>query len=40
MLADDALRLRAGDEVVIITNRKHLEHLRARWTPSPQGAGG
>jgi trk system potassium uptake protein TrkA len=39
VLADDALRLRTGDEVVIITNRKHLEQLRARWTPSPGGAG-
>lgn len=38
LLADAALRLQKGDEVVIVTHRKHLEDLRSRWAPSA-GAG-
>jgi trk system potassium uptake protein TrkA len=35
LLADPELRLRKGDEVVIVCHRKHLEALRSRWAPSP-----
>lgn len=31
------LRLRKGDEVVIVTHRKHLEYLRSRWVPTAGG---
>ncbi len=33
LLADADLRLRKGDEVVIVSHRKHLDELRARWAP-------
>lgn len=31
VLADPDLALRKGDEVVIVTHRKHVEDLRSRW---------
>ena len=34
VLADGDLRLRKGDEVVIVSHRKHLENLRSRWAPN------
>lgn len=34
LLADAELALRKGDEVVIVTHRKHLEDLRERWAPA------
>jgi trk system potassium uptake protein TrkA len=34
LLADAELALRKGDEVVIVTHRKHLEDLRGRWAPA------
>ena len=33
VLGDRDVRLRKGDEVVIVTHRKHLEDLRSRWAP-------
>jgi trk system potassium uptake protein TrkA len=33
-LADGASKLRAGDEVVILTHSRHLGELRERWEPS------
>jgi trk system potassium uptake protein TrkA len=33
-LADPDLRLRKGDEVVLVTHRKHLDELRKRWAPN------
>lgn len=33
VLADADTRLEKGDEVVIVSHRKHLEALRSRWTP-------
>lgn len=37
VLAEGDLHLRKGDEVVIVSHRKHLDDLRARWTPSGTG---
>ncbi len=37
VLADEDLRLRRGDEVVVVTHRKHLEDLRSRWSVSARG---
>jgi trk system potassium uptake protein TrkA len=37
VFADADLRLRKGDEVVIISHRKHLEDLRSRWAPNAAG---
>lgn len=37
MLASGALALVSGDEVVIVTDRRHLEGLRERWTPQSGG---
>jgi trk system potassium uptake protein TrkA len=34
ILADQDLHLRKGDEVVIVSHRKHLENLQSRWEPS------
>jgi trk system potassium uptake protein TrkA len=34
ILADGDLRLRKGDEVVIVTHRKRLDDLRKRWVPN------
>jgi trk system potassium uptake protein TrkA len=39
ILADPDLRLRKGDEVVVVSHRKHLEHLRSRWAREPGGRG-
>jgi len=36
LLADPDLALRKGDEVVVVTHRKHLDELRARWTPKAE----
>jgi len=35
VLADPELRLRKGDEVVVVLHRKHLDDLRSRWA-SPE----
>ncbi len=35
ILPDADTRLKAGDEVVVLTHRKHLEELAQRWTPRP-----
>lgn len=35
-LADDETKLRVGDEIVILTNSKHLEELEKRWPPKQQ----
>lgn len=35
VLASRELRLRKGDEVVLVSHRKHLESFRSRWTPNP-----
>jgi trk system potassium uptake protein TrkA len=37
ILADADLRIRKGDEVVMVTHRKHLDALRDRWTPMTGG---
>ena len=37
ILGDADLHLRKGDEVVIVTHRKHLEDLRSRWVPKAGG---
>ncbi len=37
-LAEDDTKLRAGDEVVILTHARHLEALRDRWQPRQGGA--
>jgi trk system potassium uptake protein TrkA len=37
VLADAHLRLRKGDEVVVVTHRKHLAALRDRWVPTAGG---
>ncbi|MBW2501207.1 MAG: TrkA family potassium uptake protein [Deltaproteobacteria bacterium] len=31
VLAEPRLRLRKGDEVVVVTHRKHVDELRSRW---------
>ena len=36
-LPEPDLRLRKGDEVVIVTHQKHLEDLRSRWEAKPGG---
>jgi trk system potassium uptake protein TrkA len=36
-LADEDTRLRAGDEIVILTHSKHLAELRERWEPGEAG---
>lgn len=38
LLAEEDLRLRKGDEVVIVAHRKHLEALRSRWAPDAGGS--
>jgi trk system potassium uptake protein TrkA len=40
VLADAELPLRKGDEVVVVTHRKHLDELRGRWAPAtgPRGS--
>jgi trk system potassium uptake protein TrkA len=38
VLAGPDLRLRKGDEVVIVTHRKHFAGLRDRWAPIRRGA--
>jgi trk system potassium uptake protein TrkA len=35
VFADADTRLRKGDEVVLVSHRKHLEGLRSRWAPKP-----
>jgi hypothetical protein len=37
VLADDHLRLRKGDEIVVVTHGKHLAALRDRWVPTAGG---
>ncbi len=37
VFGDPDLRLRKGDEVVILTHQKHLEDLRSRWAPKAGG---
>ena len=34
LIPDEDTKLRQGDEVVVVTHRKHLEALRERWTPA------
>jgi trk system potassium uptake protein TrkA len=38
LFAERDSRLRKGDEVVVVTHRKHLAALRARWATNPGGA--
>jgi trk/ktr system potassium uptake protein len=40
VLAGPDLALRKGDEVVIISHRKHLAELRSRWAPPAEHEGG
>jgi len=35
-IASDSLKLKKGDEVVLVTKREHLDALRERWAP-PKG---
>jgi trk system potassium uptake protein TrkA len=39
LIPDADTKLRRGDEVVVITHRKHLEALRERWAPPEPEAG-
>lgn len=39
LIAEADTRLRRGDEVVVVTHRKHLEALRERWAPHEPEAG-
>lgn len=34
LIPDEDTKLRQGDEVVVVTHRKHLEALRERWAPA------
>jgi trk system potassium uptake protein TrkA len=37
VFGDTDLRLRKGDEVVIVTHQEHLADLRSRWAPKAVG---
>lgn len=37
IVPDDKTKLKAGDEVVVITHRKNLSELEQRWAPQAQG---
>lgn len=37
VLAADDVRIRKGDEVVVVTHRRHLDALRDRWAPNSGG---